>query len=364
MNGRRLMALGAVSLLAVMAALVVLKAKKEAYLATDAGVEDVPREDEELLRMEREGREAGVPLEPERAREKMREAMAAPEENVRARMAGGIIRDLCLAGYVEDAWKMVDPAEGQVRDVELMAYFRYAKLDPAELLEKAGELREKAEVRRALDGYLSGGTLEDVAGVMALPGFADRLKELEAGYPPDMKPVITELVRDRLHASRSDVERDAVARFTRRMFDLKAVGIDLWMEVTKLNDLRDAFERWEEMRALTEGTFQEGHPQRSGMLQKLVTEDGPKAMSVLVPRDDRQGRADLVDAVRLWYERDWPNTGRWLEEHAEEMNPEQRDAVYAGLAEYEASAGDAAKARKWAEKVADAGVRGGLLLDK
>lgn len=360
------MAAVAVLLLSVMGVLVILKAGKEKERAAFAGegqVDGVSSVGEELERVERESGEAGQPMEPVRAREKMREAMAVPALNVRAKMAGEIIRDLCLAGHAEDAWKMVDPAKGQVRDVELMAYFRYAKLEPMELLEKAGELPDKAEVRRALDGYLSGGTLEDVHGVVALPGFAEGLRELEAGYPPEMKPVVAELVRDRLRASRSDQERDAVARFAWKMHELKAIDTSLWMEVTKVNDLRDAFERWEEVRALTEaeGLFQEGDPHRSGMLQKLMMEDAGKAMSVLVPRDDRQGRVDLVDAVRLWYERDWPSTGKWLEKHAQELDQGQRDAVYAALAKYEASAGDAAKARGWAEKVGDAEIRGELL---
>jgi hypothetical protein len=363
-NGRKFMAAVTVLLLAVIGVLVVLKAGKErAVLKGEGQVDGVSSIDDELLRAEREANEAGQPMEPERARTKMRAAMAVPELNMRAKVAGEIIRDLCRAGYVEDAWKMVDPGKGQVRDMELMAYFRYAKLEPMELLEKAGELPDTAEVRRALDGYLSGGTLEDVHGVVALPGFVESLRKLEAGYAPEMKPVIAELVRDRLRAARSDEERDAVAEFAWKMHELKAIDTGLWMEVTTVNDMRDAFERWEEVRALTEaeGLFQEGDPHRTAMLRKLVMENSGKAMSVLVPRDDRQGRVDLVDAVRLWYGRDGPSTGKWLEENAEVLGQGRLDAVYAALAKQEASAGESAKARGWAEKVKDAEIRGELL---
>ena len=355
-------------LLAVMAGLVVMKVWKERQEV--AKFEDVasgaPAVDEELLRVERQSEVAGKPMEPARAREKMREALVVPELNVRAKMAGEIIRDLCLAGHGEEAWTMVDQAEGQVRDLELMAYFRYAKLEPMELLGKVEELPDKAEVRRALDGYLSGGTLADIHGLVALPGFAEKLRELEAGYPPGMQPVIAELVRDRLRAARSDEERDAVAQFARAMHGLKAIDTNLWVEVTKVNDLRDAFERWEEVRALTEaeGLFQEGNPHRGGMLEKLMTQDPGRAMSLLTPRDDRQGRVDLADAVRLWYARDSPSAGRWLEEHAGELTEGQRDAVYAALAKHETSAGDPAKAGKWAEKVRDAEIRKGILPDQ
>ncbi|RYD33328.1 MAG: hypothetical protein EOP87_11185 [Verrucomicrobiaceae bacterium] len=292
----------------------------------------------------------------------MREAMEMPEMNVRAKMAGEIIRDLCQAGHGDEAWKMVDPAKGQVRDLELMAYFRYAGLSPMQVLERAGELPDMAEVRRALDGYLSAGTLQDVHDVMSMPGFADKLKKLEAGYPPEMKPVVVELVRERLRTARSDAEREAVAVFARKMYDLKAITSSQWVEVVKMNDLRNAFERWEEIRAVTEaeGVLQEGDPHRSGMLQKLVGEDPLRAMSVLKERDDRQGRADFADAVRSWYERDMPECTRWLAEHSAELSPGQRDALYAALAKAATAQGDAAEAKKWAAKVEDAEIRKGL----
>jgi hypothetical protein len=364
MNGRRILVAAVGVLIVLMGVLMISRAWKARSADAAAELaEDLPPASQELLRVERESAEAGVPLEPARAREKMREAMAAPEQNVRAKMAGEIIRDLCAAGFVDEAWQMVDTAKGQVRDLELMAFFRYGKLDPLELLDRVGELQGPVEIRRALDGYLSAGTLEDVHGVMALPGFAGRLKELEAGYPKDMEPVISALVRDRLRAARSDEERNAVGQFTRRMLDLKAVSPELWMEVTKVDDQRDAYERWEEVRKITaaEGLFQEGDSHRGEMLEKLVTDDGTKAMTLLTPHDDRQGRVDLADAMRRWYAKNWPAVGAWLEENAEKLSEAQRDAVYAALAKHEASAGNAAKAQTWAEKIADEMLRKELL---
>lgn len=337
MNGRKIMAGVAVLLMAVMAVLVIRKAQREARevaVADEEVAAALAPVDEEILRVERESEEAAKPRTPEWAREKMREVKAVREQNIRAKMSGEIIRDLCTAGHVEEAWGMVEPEKGQVREMELMAYFRFAKLEPMELLAKAKELPDKAEARKALDGYLSGGTLEDVYGAVVRPGFVEGMKELEAGYTEGMKPVLMELMKERLLEAHSDEDRDAVAHFARRMFDLKAIDGKGLMRILKENSLRDIFSRWEEIRALTaaEGVIYERNQDRSEMLRMLITDEPEKAMEVLLKRDDRQGLLDLGEAVRHWLDKEVKPARKWLEKHRQEMKPAQQEVVDLALA--------------------------------
>jgi len=368
MNRKGILSGVAVLLLSGMAVLVVQKARRDA--AEQAGEVDTPvagedletvAADKELLRVERESRDLGKPMTPERAAEKMREAMAVPQLNVRARMAGEIIRDLCQAGHAAAAWQMIDRAKGQVRDMELMVYFRYGKMKPAELLANVRGLEDGAEVRRALDGYLSGGTLEELHGVMVEPGFAEAFKKLEAGYPPGGKPLLVEIIRDRQSGARTDEDRDTVTKFARKMYDLKVInGSDL-MEFVKVNDFRDIVERWEEIRALTaaEGIIYVGNPHRQALLRKLM--DNPdKGLPVLLPREDEQGRADLLDAVRVWCAIKQEDAEKWVEDHAGGLKPWQREVMYAAAAKAAADRRDDGRAKEWAAKVTDGELRKGL----
>lgn len=341
-------------LLASMAVLVIQKAKREAALPIELGPPDeseVSGVDEEILRVERESREMGKPLTPERARDKLKQALALPQLNVRATTAGEITRDLCQSGYTEEAWSLLDPAKGQVRDMQLMAYFRYARLAPQELLNKVNELADKAEARQALDGYLSAGTLEELQQIAELPGLMQKIKEVErGGAGGETKPILIEIIRDRARAARSDEERDTVVSFARNIYHLKGITANGLLELSVDNDLRDIFERWKEIHTITaaEGLVQKENPHRNIMLRKMMLHDPAKALPLLTPYHDEQGIIDLAEAFTVWDESRPEELEKWLKQHGPGLKPAERDYIYTRLAKAATAREDEERAKHWA----------------
>ena len=98
-----------------------------------------------------------------------------------------------------------------MRQAQLVMFFNHTEpLPPLAVLGKMKELAGPAEVRSALDAYLSPRTLEEIWLLMKEPAFLVAFQALEAGYAPGAVPVLVQIMDDRLHAVRSDGDRRRV----------------------------------------------------------------------------------------------------------------------------------------------------------
>ena len=326
---------------------------------------EIAPETRELQPFSETGKEK--PLAPGEAGEAMRRALALPQMNMRSRAAAFVIRDLCLAGHTEEAWGMIRKESGQVRQAQLVMFFNHTEpLPPLAVLGKMKELAGPAEVRSALDAYLSPRTLEEIWLLMKEPAFLAAFQSLEAGYPPGTVPVLVQIMDDRLHAVRSDGDRRRVAEFALALYKLKAVDAAALMGAFRADSSRDAFARWEQVTAALADvtTVFENEPNRSALIKAMVVGDPAKAMETLTRGDSPQALADLAVAVRQWSATDRKAAGGWFTANGGKLAPGPRDTAHAALSMAFRKAGNAEAAKSWAEKVEDPKVKAGLMEGK
>lgn len=304
------------------------------------------------------------PLALDDAAEAMRRALALPEMNMRAKAAAFVIRDLCAAGYTEEAWRMIRKENDQVRQAQLLMFFNHTEpMPPLAVLEKMKELAGPAEVKSALDAYLSKHTLGEIGKLVEEPGFLAAFQALEAGYPPGTVPVLVQIMDEHLRASRSDADRGRVAEFALAMYQLKAVDAITLMGTLRADSSHDPFARWEQVSAALAdvATVFENEPNRSALIDAMVAGDPAKAMETLARGDSPQALADLAVGVSQWTSVDRTSAAGWFMANGPKLAAAQRDTAHAVLSRTSRKAGNAEAAKAWAEKVEDPKVRAELL---
>ncbi|RYD34492.1 MAG: hypothetical protein EOP85_19795, partial [Verrucomicrobiaceae bacterium] len=91
---------------------------------------------------------------PELAAARLKEAAGIGNIDERAMVCSHIIRELCEAGHVKEAWELIDKDFGKVRSVELDTFFASPKVNLATFEATFKELYNDEETRSAMSSRM------------------------------------------------------------------------------------------------------------------------------------------------------------------------------------------------------------------
>lgn len=313
-------------------------------------------------RIEAEKKAAGKSgMTPELAAARLRAAQSIENISERAMVCSHIIRELCAAGYVNEAWAFIDKDFGKVRSQELDAFFGSMKVDLATFEAKFKELYNDDETRGAMnsrmENYQSAELVDALMSDTVDSSFLT-LKNLDSdGF--------SNAVYNRLHfqlANLPILEREG--RLT-DAFALQQKGLLRPIEPIRmmwsLGDY-DVFQKWEKFSDFTAGTDfgkDRGYIDhtREAIIGQMIRESSLQTIDLILKDEGTDGSVGLQLAMQQWSKIDSRGAMEWYEKNASTLGPEKQSSAAAGFFGLAYENNDLAVARQWANQITEQKMR-------
>jgi len=301
---------------------------------------------------------SGSGLTPDLAKSKMEEFFAnEPNLVERTKFTNGLIQQLCLNGFSEEAFELLDPNYGMVRSNGIAALFTHADLPKSELLRRIDEISiHEGDKEGAIRGYIGRLKLDELVGSISDPEFQAVLSKGEQLAPATFSFRVAAALQVILFTSK-DQDAAGSPQFLKTSRELIEKGYLQSLDFVKMaakNPSVDAFERWRQIQevipagTLTNGNAA-GNPGQS-LIAEMVTSDGPRTLNSLLKTEDYRS---VNSAISQWTHNDPSGATGWYESNAGQLTPDQNNAVSSAFASTALSSAEFDVARAWAEKVQD-----------
>ncbi len=286
-------------------------------------------------------------LDPEKAKAMLeRDRLEEKNVNVRAENAYNIINQLCLNGYTDEAWALIDESSGKVRESGLSGFFRDANLPKEELLSRLDTLQLQDRAM-GLVGYWTRFTPEEFtkANMADFPlksanergAFRSTLmKMIDAAYDPK-NPEASKWVRH-------DLLSLAAAQANAGMFRYGEFA-----ELINKDPSKDGFTQWEVLKTINP-ELKAGQDSLLGpeaqAIKAMVTQDPEKAMSRATVSGTQEAKFMHV-ALTEWLAADYDHAERWYQANRGSFDQFFRDRSAVAFMRTAAKRGEYQTALNW-----------------
>ncbi|RYD19628.1 MAG: hypothetical protein EOP88_18250 [Verrucomicrobiaceae bacterium] len=277
----------------------------------------------------------------------------------------GIIQELCQAGYVGEAWDLIDKDHGTVRSHELDAFFGSKMVDLATFEARFKELGNKDDVWRVMQSRMDTYRTGDIVKAL-MSQQVDREYLTLRDLHPD---AFSNSVFNRLHSTLPDLpvpERegrlsDAIA--------LQQKGLLRPEEPIRLLGIMgdyDVFQKWRLFSEYTERTEfgdKRGFVDvtREQFIGEMIRESSLQAIDLILKSEGAAGSRDLRLAMQQWSKVDSRGAVEWYEKHASTLGSEKQSSAAAGFFGLAYENGELDVARQWASQITEQKMREGAL---
>lgn len=292
---------------------------------------------------------------PDEAKTLLADAKSLANAMERSARCIKVIERLCLAGYVDEAWAMIDENPGQVRSSELAKFFKCAGLSSLQLAEKVGNLPYKGEAASALRGYFSSLNSEQTAGLLQESTFKALISKLDDATPGILKKTLAATLMGRVAfpgepADKKQAVEEAINYHSRGIIDDEGFA-----QVLKRDTSKDSFEKW----SLVADAAVAPHPRsQAGELRKEIIEgmigsDAPKALAQIALVPEEKGTGDLQIAIKKWGIVDSVAANSWFQANKTQLSDKQRDGAAVAFFQLALDFQETDGAKAWASQIAD-----------
>jgi hypothetical protein len=282
-----------------------------------------------------------------------------PDITQRSEYCGNLIRQLCLAGFSSEAWELIQASAGQVRNLEISAYFESSTLKDGKLLAKIRELDQPFDRGVAFDAFLSRFSSSEVQGFLSSSDFKKYLESMGPGFAVELSNSISSLLQGELIMSDGS-NNGEILNVASKLHASKALTTDGLMEVIDRDRSTGPFDKWNVISGLKPSTG-EGQAIRDRILNGMVKSDAVAAMSQILQSPGDQAMVDMQKITREWTKIDSRGAFEWYLNNAEAITKGQRSGIAMGFFKSALDIGEFDVARQWAERVEIPELRSGAL---
>lgn len=272
--------------------------------------------------------------------------------NSRAGFAQGVIKELCESGYSREAWELIDPGNGIVRNFGLSSFFANADLPPAELLEKIANVSTN-DMFTCFSGFLNRYPPDQLSTLLESP----EMNRFYSAVGDDLKAVnVKTAVSGVLQRNMNMMEPEKRGGTYELARDLDSKGLlephDFILIVQRYSN-KNIFDQWEDIKNvdLNGSSRSIVKKQRRSMLSAMVTEDAPAAVKNILTNDGERVGDDLAWALDSWTNLDSQGAADWYKSNQTSFSGKQRELVSSSFAEAAISSLEFDSARQWAERI-------------
>lgn len=307
-------------------------------------------------------------LTPELAKSRLDEFLSKePNLLKRTKFSSDLIQQLCLNGFSEEAFELLDPNYGMVRSNGIAALFTYADLPKSELLRRIDEISiHEGDKEGAVRGYIGRLKLDEMVTAISDPEFQAVLSKGELLTPSTFSFRVAAALQVILFNSKDQntARSPQFLKTSKELIDKGYLQSFDFVKMAAKNSAFDAFERWRQIQeVIPGGTLTNGNGTPAGnpgqsLIAEMVMSDGPRTLNNLLKAEDYRS---VDSAIAQWTHSDPSGATKWYESNAGQLAPNQNNAVSSAFASTALSSAEFDVARAWAEKVQDAKSKEDLL---
>ncbi|MBK1815724.1 hypothetical protein JIN84_08855 [Luteolibacter yonseiensis] len=282
--------------------------------------------------------------------------------NSRAEFTRGVIKELCESGYSKEAWDLIDPGNGIVRNFGLASFFENADLPPADLLDKIANV-PRLDMFTGFSGFLNRYPPDQLSALLDSP----EVKRFYSAVGDDLKAVnVKTAVSGVLQIAMNKMapeERGGTYQLARELDSKGLLEAHDFILIVQRYSNKNIFEQWEDIKAVDLNGWSSNvvKKQRQGMLSDMVAEDAPAAVKGILNGDEDRAGNDLAWALKSWTNLDSQGAADWYKSSQASFSGRQRELVSSSFAEAAISSLEFESARQWAEQIEDAEARRKIL---
>lgn len=304
------------------------------------------------------GSKKAIRLTPQDAKGKLEDFFSANTNiDERSKYASEIIASLCRAGYSREAWDLIDPNYGQVRNSQLATYFLSSSIPSSELLAKIPSV-ENSELSTCLSSYfmrfgpgdiqkvLNSGDLE-----MLTNKLGPRAKYLNISSAVSSSIQIALLEGD--PAKSPEIIKNAVS-----MFERNYLNADDFLGIINKEQSISSFDAWSMIKAMDYSQWNRSAiNKRAELIDKMVIEDPEKALNLIGEGEWPGKKQDYSNAIGKWTTVDPASATQWYIKNKGNLSLDNQKLIASGFALEAAQSYEFESAASWAREISDPTLR-------
>ena len=251
----------------------------------------------------------------------------------------GLATAMAIKGYSREAISQICDAYGPgKRRCELIkTVFRSAKD-----LDKMGPIYKSLEYVDEMNAACEG-----IGWQLSLSVTPDKIDRKKFSFLDDRLDTMLAIFAERYVIQHSNGNSEEVSKAFGDAFDLPLSKESGRSTLLKLYEFVP-FESWDK---LCGGGIELSATERQGVMERMFSVDPLKAIEKICMANGVE--ADFTGAFKEWLEIDAAKPIEWFQINSKRLTSSQKDYAIGGIAEFSASHGDAATARKWAALIQD-----------
>jgi hypothetical protein len=287
------------------------------------------------------------PLNPREAENMLKAAQNnIPDIDERAGIAADVIKRLCLGGFTEEAWHLIESKPGQVRDFQLTAFFEYAQINTNEALAKMKDCSFNSDIQIAFSSYISRFELTEISDILMDSNYQSIFKELTTrSYPKLISNSVSMAFQNEINdASYSDQLNllDQVMKFhSSGMLDNSGLA-----RVVKLAKRISNEERWNIINSL-DSHDNEVKILRNEIIGDMIRRDANSALDLVIATAGPHRMQNTLTSVTQWIRIDPDAAGHWFAANRHSFDDQQHDGAVLGFFQSAMQYGDKESAELW-----------------
>ncbi len=268
----------------------------------------------------------------------------------RAAISSAILSALCAQGKVSEAWNLVEPGRGSVREAGIGAVFGSTDGSTDFLIGKLEALTEPRDRSRALEGLIRSRPAEiatlDFGGI-SLNSAAERRAVAAA-----LTAAINQ--QSRTGAGDPEIVKGLLGKSV-ELFKDEKIGATALSGIFNGMDVKDPFHSWKLIAGLAETVEQEDlELLYRGTVQTMIRVDLERSMELITSNSHAKFSQPVIGrAVDLMYSMDPHNANRWITENLSRVDHATAQHLIASIARVAARSGETDTALRWAERLED-----------
>jgi hypothetical protein len=287
-------------------------------------------------------------LDPEKAALLLKQSGSRfPDITERCFYCAGIIRSLCEAGYSEEAWSMIEPSAGMLRNGQLSQFFASSQMDEDMLIAKMKEIPTEAGLS-ALGGFIRRYPVNELKGLIESGKLQNALgNQLQHSDIEGSMEIAVMLAASKVAAK----DRPQMMAVASDLYHSGLMSDRAFYNILNKDRMGDAFERWQMLDAI--GFTSDGRDQkyRDAMISNMMDKDPLRTIGLL--NSDTSTLSDFKAGIESWLQIDSGGASNWYRENSASLDPKRRDTVAAAHVSLALEISELSSAAEWLNQISD-----------
>ena len=306
------------------------------------------------------GRNRAPTITPDEARKLLQDSKARYLNiDERSKECAEIIRQLCLSGYTEEAWEMINNDPGQVRNFQLTSFFTNADIDSNNALMLMQNLQYRIDFPIALSAYLERLDLEQLSEFVSSSENKETINHLaNSSYRNLLSNSLSGALGGRIAAANT-TKQLAIVEMASMLYQQNTINQECLLEAISNATSLDSFSKFEMLSAAvkSDAIISEATDARNRIIETMVRNDAEKSLNTIAGVRGEQGIIDMQFALNQWTKIDTKAAADWYSSNINKLDKNQQDGASLAFFKSALDYKEYDTALQWSERIVNLELR-------